>query len=141
MRMADKPGSNIVLAASHILLMYLSDNVYRLKKQEAVRPSYEHAIEHFLIGTLPLSDKLGLQLSNHKSKSILALLYARRTHIYNNMLQLCLAAPDYSSSSPSDSSPSVSVFIPLRSPIKSSISSSKAVGAIETLAFRLLRVG
>src|SRR5258706_14305862 len=81
MRMADKPGSNIVLAASHILLMYLSDNVYRLKKQEAVRPSYEHAIEHFLIGTLPLSDKLGLQLSNHKSKSILALLYARRTHI------------------------------------------------------------
>ena len=32
MRMASKSGSDIVLAASHIPLMYLSDNVYRLKK-------------------------------------------------------------------------------------------------------------
>src|SRR5258706_16461377 len=93
MRMADKPSSDIVLAAPHILLMYLSDNVYRLKKQEAVQPSREHAMEHFLIWTLPLSDKLRLQLSNNQSKCILALLYARRSRIYNNMLLLCLAAP------------------------------------------------
>jgi hypothetical protein len=114
MRMADKPSSNIVLAASHILLMYLSNNVYRLKKQEVVQPSHGHVMEHFLIWTLPLSDKLSLQLLNNKSKYILALLYARRSHIYNNMVQLCTVAPGYSSSSPSDSSPSVSVFILLR---------------------------
>jgi hypothetical protein len=141
MRTADKPSSDIVLAASHILLMYLSDNVYRLRKQEVVRPSHGHVTERFLIWTLPLSDKLGLQLSNNQPKCILALLYARRSHIYNNMVQLCLVAPGYSSSSPSDSSPSVSVFIPLRSPLKSSISSSETVGAIETLAFCLLHVG
>jgi hypothetical protein len=133
--------SNIVLAASHILLMYLSDNVYRLKKQEVVQPSHGHVTEHFLIWTLPLSDKLNLQLSNNKSKYILALLYARRSHIYNNMVQLCPIAPGYSSSSPSDSSPSLSVFILLRSPLKSSISSSETVWAIETLAFCLLHVG
>jgi hypothetical protein len=82
MRTADKPGSDIVLAASHILLMYLSENVYRLRKQEVVRPSHGHVTEHFLIWTLPLSDKLGLQLSNNQPKCILALLYARRSHIY-----------------------------------------------------------
>ena len=140
-RMASKPSSNIALAASHILLMYLSDNVYRLKKQEVVRPSHGPVMEHFLFWTLLLSDKLGLQPSNNKSKCILALLYARRSHIYNNMLLVCRVAPSYSSSSPSDSSPSVSISILLKSPLRSSISSSKTVGAIETLAFRLLRVG
>ena len=141
MRIADKPHSNIVLVASHMFLMYLNDNVYILKKQEVVQPSCRHVMEHFLIWTLPLDEKLGLQLSNNKPKCILALLYARRSCINNNMVWLCHVAPGYLLSSSSDSSPSVSVFIPLRSPLKSSISSSETVGTIETLAFCLLHVG
>ena len=141
MRMTDKPSSTIVLAASHILQIYLNDNIYTLKKLEVVWPSCEHITACFLIWALPLSEKLSLQLSNNKLKCILALLYARRSRIYNNMLLPHLAAPGYSSSSPSDSSPSVSIFIPLRSPLKSSISSSETVGAMETLAFCLPHVG
>jgi len=91
MRMANRPSSTIGLPTSHILLMYLSDNVYRLQKQGVVQPSCEHVIGHFLIWSLSLSDKLSLQLLNNKSKCRLALLYARRSCIYNNMLQLCLA--------------------------------------------------
>src|SRR5258706_5503582 len=88
MRMTDKPISTIVLAASHILRMYLNDNIYTLKKLEVVQPSHEHVTACFLIWALPLSEKLSLQLSNNKSKCILALLYARRSCIYNNMLLL-----------------------------------------------------
>ena len=141
LRMVDKSSPSVVMVASHILLMYLNNNIYRLKKLEVVWPSHGHVMERFLFGALPLSDKLGLQPSNNQSKCILALLYVRRSHIYNNMLQLCLIAPGYSSSSPSNPSPSVSVFIPLISPLKSSVSSSETVGAIETLAFHLPRIG
>ena len=141
MRMTDTSSPNVDLVAPQSPLMYLNDNVYRLKKLEVVQPSHGHVMEHFLFWALPLSDKLSLQLSNNRLKCILALLYVRRSHMFNNMLQLFCFAPGYSSSSPSDPSPSLSIFIPLISPLKSSVSSSKTVGAIETLAFHLPCIG
>ena len=94
MRMTNTSSPNVVLVAPQIPLMYLNDNVYRLKKLEVVRPSHGHVMEHLLFWALPLSDKLSLRLLNDRSKCILALLYVRRSHIFNNMLQLFLFAPD-----------------------------------------------